>query len=337
MPKHHLIAANYNEGTMWAYDRLRHWLEERQVAFTLAKCASDAEVIARAQDANIFLAYKYPITRAIIQALPDLRLLMSSGSGYDHIDVTAATEHGVVVTNAPLHNVEDVAEHTLALILACARKLPRIERAARRGEWRPNVQPVHRLQGKTAGLIGFGNIARALTWRLRGIGMRVLVYSRSASAEAIIAAGAQPAELDTLLGESDFVSLHLISIESTRRILGEREFALMKPTAFVINTSRGDLIDELALIDALQTGRIAGAGLDVLAQEPPSPENPLLTIENVLISGHSAASTVEATDGWVQEWLTTLGDFLDGYMPTTVVNRGVQPRAPLKPKPGSVS
>lgn len=336
MSQHHLIAANYNEGTMWAYDRLRHWLEERHITLTLAQCASDTEVIAQAQNADIFLAYKYPITRAIIQALPNLRLLMSSGSGYDHIDVTAANEHGVVVTNAPLHNVEDVAEHTLALILACARKLPRIERAAQRGQWRPNVQPVYRLQGKAAGLIGFGNIARALIWRLQGIGVRVLVYSRSAPAEAIIAGGAQPVSLESLLRESDIVSLHLISNEATRRILGERQLALMKPTAFVINTSRGDLINEPALIEALQTGRIAGAGLDVLTQEPPDPHNPLLTMENVLISGHSAASTVEATDGWVQEWLTTLGDFLDGYIPTTIVNRDVKPRAPLKPKAGGV-
>lgn len=336
MSQHHLIAANYNEGTMWAYDRLRHWLEKRHITLTLAKCTSDAEVIARAQDADIFLAYKYPITRAIIQALPNLRLLMSSGSGYDHIDVAAATDHGIVVTNAPLHNVEDVAEHTLALILACARRLPRIERAVQRSEWRPNVQPVYRLQGKTAGLVGFGNIARALTWRLRGIGMRVLVYSRSAPAEDIIAGGARPVDLETLLGESDVVSLHLISTKSTRRILGERQLALMKPTTFVINTSRGDLIDEPALIEVLQTGKIAGAGLDVLAQEPPDPQNPLLKMENVLISGHSAASTVEATDGWVQEWLTTLGDFLDGYIPSTVVNHDVKARAPLKPKSESV-
>lgn len=337
MAKLQLVAINYNAGTMWAYDRLRNWLEERDVAFILANCANDSEVIAHAQNADIFLAYKYPITRNLIQALPNLKLLMSSGTGYDHIDVAAASDHGVIVTNAPLHNVEDVAEHSVALILACARKLIHIERAVLRGEWRPNVQPVQRLRGKIVGLVGFGNIAKALNWRLQGLGLRVLVYSRSASEAAIHASGAQPTDFETLLTEADFVSLHLISTTATRLTLRKEHFALMKPTAFVINTSRGDLIDEPALIDALQTGEIAGAGLDVLMQEPPDPQNPLLRMDQVIISGHSAASTLEATQDWVQEWLTTLGDYLEGYLPSTIVNTSVQPRSPLKTKPENKS
>lgn len=330
MTRWNLLAANFNPDALWVYEALERWLAERDVGFDKAGYASDGELIDRARTADILLAYKYRVNRDVIAALPGLKLIMASGSGYDHIDVDAATEHGVIVANAARHNVEDVAEHTLALLLACARKLPLLQAQVRSGQWRPPVQPVYRLRGKTLGLIGFGNIARAVAWRALGLGLRVTACSRSVPEAAIQAQNVEPLTQDALLRDADFVSLHLISTVSTRGVLGAPELRSMKPTAYLINTSRGDLVDEAALIRALREGWIAGAGLDVLAQEPSDPTHPLLAMDNVLVTGHSAASTVEAPHDWLNEWFETLGDFLTGTWPAGVVNPGVVPKVTLK-------
>jgi len=158
------------------YDDLQRWLADRGVDFVLAQCKSEDEVIQAAQGANIYLAYKLKVTRQVIAALPRLKLLMSSGSGFDHIDVQAATDHGVIVTNTAGYNVEDVAEHALTLMLACGRKVRALEHLSRQGKWQCGalVQPTHRFVGQCAGLIGFGKIGQALAWRLKALGFRVL-------------------------------------------------------------------------------------------------------------------------------------------------------------------
>lgn len=329
MAKYQLIAVNYNELSMWVYEELLPWLAEREVDLILAHCITEEEVIAQAKKTDMYLAYKFKVTPNIINALPQLKLIMSSGIGYDHIDVPAATQQGIVVTNAATHCVEDVAELTLSLILACARKLVRLDRAARQGQWRPDIQPVHRFRGQTVGLVGFGNIARALAWRAQGIGLRVVAYSRTVPADALRKMGVEPVGLDQLLTQSDFVSLHWVLNEQTRHSFGQEQIKLMKPTAFFINTSRGGLIDETALINALKESRIAGAGLDVLEQEPPDPGNPLLAMDNVIITAHSAASTVEAPRDWLAEWQRIIEAFLAGRWPINVVNPEVQPKVPL--------
>jgi D-3-phosphoglycerate dehydrogenase len=327
-----LFAANYNESAMWVYDKLRRWLADRDTELVLRQCATEDEVIRQAQGADMYLAYKFPISRKIVAALPRLKLLMSSGIGYDHIDVPAATDYGIVVTNAATHCVEDVAEHTLSLILACARKLCYLDSAAQRGEWRPDVHPVFRFGNQTVGLVGFGNIARALAWRARALGFRVMAYSRSVPADEIRQQAVQPVGLEDLLRESDFVSLHWVLDEDTHHSFGERQFRLMKPTAYLINTSRGGLVDEAALINALQASWIAGAGLDVLEQEPPRRDNPLLKMSNVMVSAHSAAHTVEAPHDWLGEWQTIIEAFLAGVWPINVVNPDVEPKVSLKKK-----
>jgi D-3-phosphoglycerate dehydrogenase len=315
---------------MWVYDELRPWLADRDVGLTLAKCATERDIIEGAQDADMYLAYKFPVTRQVIAALPNLKLLMSSGIGYDHIDVEAATEHHVVVTNAATHCVEDVAELTLSLILACGRKLCRLDRAAEGGQWRPDVQPVYRFRNQTLGLIGFGNIARSLAWRAKGIGLRVLAYSRSVPPDEIRKQGVEPVGQETLLSESDFVSLHWVLSEETKHSFGEKQIESMKPTAYLINTSRGGLIDESVLSKALERGRIAGAGLDVLEVEPPTPDNPLLMMENVIVTAHSAAHTVEAPRDWLGEWQVIIESFLAGRWPINVVNPSVRAKVPLR-------
>ncbi len=329
-----LFAANYNQNVMWVYEDLQRWLADRGIDFVLAQCASEDEIIQAAQETNIYLAYKFKVTRRIIAALPRLKLLMSSGSGFDHIDVRAATEHGVIVTNAAAYNVEDVAEHALTLILACGRKLRALEHLSRQGHWQCGtlVQPTHRFVGQTVGLVGFGKIGRALTWRLKALGFRVLAHDPYLPVEEITQLGVEPVGLEEVLAQSDFVSLHLRVTDETRHLLSERQLKTMKPTAFVINTSRGAVVDEVALIRALQEGWIAGAGLDVLEQEPPDQDNPLLAMDNVMVTGHAAGTSMEGMQDWQGEWRKVIEDFLAGRWPANVVNPEVQPKVSLNRK-----
>ncbi len=317
-----VFAANYERDVMWAYDLLRQELAARDIALALAECQTEKEVIAHALGAEIYLAYRLPVTRQVLQQLPRLGLVISSGSGYDHIDVAAASELGIPVCNAATYNVEDVAEHALLLILACARKLRLLEAQVRAGVWplAPRAQPRHRFRDKMLGLIGFGNIGRALAWRARGIGIRVLVCDPYLPVEDIRAAGCERADSETLLACSDYVSLHLRLNENTRHYMGERQFAQMKPGAYFINTSRGGLVDERALIAALERGHLAGAGLDVLEKEPPDPDNPLLDMDNVIVTGHTAGSTVESIRALVNEWLSIIDSYRSGERLVNLVN-----------------
>jgi D-3-phosphoglycerate dehydrogenase len=331
MAQYHLFAANYNQNVKWVYEDLGRWLADRGIDLVLAQCTSEDEVIQAAWEADIYLAYKFKVTRRVIAALPHLKLLMASGSGYDHIDVEAATEHGVLVTNAAAYNVEDVAEHALTLVLACGRKLRALEYLSRRGSWQCGalVQPTHRFVGQTVGLVGFGKIGRALAWRLKALGFRVLAYDPYLPGAEITQLGVEPAGLEEVLAGSDFVSLHLRVTDATWHLLSEEQFRAMKTTACLINTSRGAVVDGAALIRALQEGWIAGAGLDVLEQEPPDLANPLLAMDNVMITGHAAGTSVEGIQDWQGEWRKVIEAFVAGHWPINVVNPEVQPRAPL--------
>jgi D-3-phosphoglycerate dehydrogenase len=332
MAKYRLFAANYNINQIPVYEDLRQWLAERDVDLILAQVNREDEVIEQAKDADIYLAYKFKVTRNIIAALPRLKLLMASGSGYDHLDVETATEHGVIITNSATYNIEDVAEHALALILACGRKIQRADQAVRQGNWpaNPHIKPVHRFIEQTVGIIGFGKIGQALAWRLKGVGFKVLAHDPYIPVHAIQEKNVEPAGLDDLLHRSDFISLHLRLNNETRCLLDEKQLRATKPTAFVINTSRGGVINEAALTKALAQNWIAGAGLDVLTKEPPAPDNPLLAMKNVILTGHSAGSSTEGNVDWQNERKRIIEDFLAGYWPMTVVNPEVQPKMRLK-------
>ena len=331
MSQHQLFAANYNHNVMWVYQDLERWLAERGVDFLLAQCTNEDEVIKKARDSDIYLAYQFRVTWKVVSALPRLKLLISSGSGFDHIDIQAATDHRVLVTNAAAYNVEDVAEHALTLILACGRKLRAVEQFSRQGHWQCGalVQPTHRFVGQTVGLIGYGKIGKALAWRAKVLGFHMLVHDPYVPVEAIREQGAEPVGLEELLRRSDFVSLHLRVTEETKHLLGEEQLKAMKPTAFLINTSRGAVIDEAALIGALREGWIAGAGLDVLEQEPPDLDNPLLDMDNVMVTGHAAGTSVEGIQDWQGEWRKIIENFIAGRWPINVVNPEVHPKVAL--------
>lgn len=322
MFQHKLIAANYNDGARWVYERLEQWLASHDVAFELAMCQTEDEVIERAQDCDMYLAFRFPVTRHIIENLPKLKLLMSSGSGYDHIDVDAATEQGITVTNTALYNVEDVAEFALLLIMAGLRKLRQSEQLVRQGHWQVGalVQPTHRNTSRTVGLIGFGNIGQALAWRLHALGFAVLAYDPYVPDDVVRAKSVKPVSLDELLQTSDVVSPHLRVTDDTNHLLNAAAFDQMKPSAIVVNSSRGQIIDEAALLHALQSEKIAGAALDVLEEEPPDPNNPLLAMDNVIVSGHAAGSTAEGIEDWQQEWRQIILAYLAGEPTPNMIN-----------------
>lgn len=314
--------------------------KEEGIEFEKRQCASGSnssedEVIAAAQDADVVITNLQPFTRRVIERLPRCRALSAIGIGYDWIDVAAATDHGVMVTNVPDYCLEEVSDHALTLLLACARKLTRIHDAVRAGKWdqpvpvqiRQKIQPpMFRLRGQTLGVVGFGNIARTLVPKATGVGLRVIAhdpYVRQGVAEGL---GVELVGLDRLLQESDYVSLHAALTPANRHMLGWEQLKKMKPTAYLINTARGPLIDEEALCKALSEGIIAGAGLDVTEEEPPKPDNPLLKLDNVIITAHSAQYSNQAeVDVWRRPTENAV-TILKGEWPRGAVSPVVNPQ-----------
>lgn len=254
-------------------------------------------------DAIIMLSYE-PFTERVIEQLRRCRVISAVGIGYDNVNLDAATERGICVCNNPHYCLEEVSDHAMALLLACARKIVRVHNAVKEGAWTapaatsPRCQamlpPMFKLSGQTLGLVGFGNIARHVVPKAKGFGMRIIAYAPHLQPDVAEQIGVQAVDLSTLLEQSDVVSLHAPLTPQNRHMLGAKEFQLMKPTAYLINTARGGLVDEQALYTALCRGQIAGAGLDCLDPEPPDPSNPLLTEDNVVVTTHMAAYSVES-------------------------------------------
>ncbi|AEH51078.1 D-isomer specific 2-hydroxyacid dehydrogenase NAD-binding protein [Pseudothermotoga thermarum DSM 5069] len=232
-----------------------------------------------------------PITRKVIESLPDLKIIAKHGVGVDNIDLVAVKERGVIVTNAPGSNSESVADLTWALILAAARQIPKADRVTRQGRWDRLVG--YEIYGKTIGIIGTGQIGLAVARRARGFNMKILAYDKFPNEKAAKEIGITYVSLEQLLKEADIITVHVPLTDETRGLIGRNEFEFMKRTAIFINTSRGEIVDEEALYEALKSNRIWAAGLDVYSKEPPI-GNPLLELENVVLTPHLGAYTVEA-------------------------------------------
>ncbi len=250
-------------------------------------CSNESQVISAAKNAHVVLCDASPITRNVIMNLQQAVGIVEYGIGYDNIDVNAATEKGIVVCNVPDFMTSEVADHTVALILALARKLHQILPSTRSGEWTwSKFRPIESLDSRTAGIIGFGNIGRQVATRLSAFGMKIVAYDPYIPAENVRRLGATPATLGQLLTSSDIVSIHIPLTSETRHLIGKKEIAMMKKSSILINTSRGPVIDQGALLSSLQEKQIGAAGLDVLATEPPDPSDPLLMLDNVIITPH---------------------------------------------------
>jgi len=250
------------------------------------------EVSGKIEGADVLLSLGFPIDSRMINAGKRLKMIQTMVVGYENIDVKTATEGGILVCNVAESNAESVAEFALALMLAVARRITTLDRLVREGKERLFMgEGQTMLWGKTLGIVGFGAIGRrvALKGRL-ALNMRLQVYDPFVVPEQADMFGGKLVDLDTLLRESDVISLHSSLSEQTRHMIGERELGLMKSTAILINTARGALVDEAALIKHLKEGKILGAGLDVFEKEPISPDNPLRKMENVVLSPHSGTA-----------------------------------------------
>jgi D-3-phosphoglycerate dehydrogenase len=262
---------------------------------------------------------KTRVTRPVIAAATRLKAIGRAGIGVDNIDVAAATERGIVVFNTPDANATTTAELTLAHLLSLSRHLPQADRSVRQNEWQPARYSGVELAGKTIGIVGFGTIGRLVALRCAGLKMRVLSYDPFVAPEIMEQSAAEPAELDALLASADYVTLHCPLTEKTRNLINATRLATMKRGARIINCARGGLVDEAALVDALKSGHIAGAALDVYEKEPPT-GSPLLTLDNVVLTPHLGASTEEAQQAVSRRIAEDVVKFLATGAAETAVN-----------------
>jgi D-3-phosphoglycerate dehydrogenase len=326
-------------------DELRDFAA-RGLAVRVVDAERADELIPLVRDADVVALIGTALPTQVVEALDCCRVIARLGTGTDKIDVARATELGIVVANTPYFCVEEQADHAMAMLLSLARKLPLAQRAMAAGEIiraRRAVAENQRVSACTLGLVGFGRSAVHLARRARGFGMRVLATrnNKRAPTDEADALGVTMTDLDTVLRESDYLSLHLPLNAATHHLIDAAALRKMKPTACLINTSRGALVDELALIEALHAGRLGGAGLDthalidVFAEQLPPRLHPLTDMDNVILTPHVAAGSVQASHDIYAIALDNIVDVLSGRWPPPehVVNPTVIPRFPLASAP----
>ncbi|UCG55145.1 MAG: C-terminal binding protein, partial [Dehalococcoidia bacterium] len=254
----------------------------------LAHCKTEEEVIEACKNSDAILTSLAPITQRVIDSLERCLVISRYGIGYDNIDVEAATRNGIIITYTPGFCVEEVSTHAITLLLACVRKLVILNNGTKRGGWDHFPSPMAAISGQSLGLIGCGQIGRTVAAKARCFGLRLLGYDPYADKAVTEKYGINLLSLNDLLKESDYVSLHTPLNNETYHLIGEKELKMMKSSAYLINTSRGSVVDEQVLIKALENKWIAGAGLDVFEKEPPEANNPLLKMDNVVVTPHTA-------------------------------------------------
>jgi len=302
-------------------------LEPRGVLVESLDIDDPAAFARAAARADAVLHMRGVLDGARIARLERCRIIAHYGTGVDRVDVRAATGRGIWVTNGPRYAIDEVSSHAIALLLAAARKIVAADRAVRSGAWHIKpIVPLYRLAGRTLGLLGFGNIARATGRKGRGIGLEVIAYDPYVDSGVFRDEGVRRVDLNACLREADFVSIHLPLTEETRRLVGRQAFARMKPGAILVNTSRGGVIDETALLEALRSGALRAAALDVFAEEPLPPTHPLLALPNVTVSGHIAFYSEESLEQMRRDAAEQVAQALEGSVPAFLVNREVLAR-----------
>ncbi len=256
-----------------------------------------------------------------IKGLQACKVIAVTGGGFNHVDIRTATEKGIMVTYVPGYCLEEVSTHTVALMLALNQRLPESQELTRKGVWSASaVGTIHRLKGLVLGVIGLGRIGRAVARKAQAFGMETKGYDPYVSPKDIEGLGIQQVPLDDLIRTSDYISLNVLLTQETYHLINAKALAAMKDTVSIINTCRGDVIDEPALVEALRAKKIGGAGLDVLAKEPPDPTNPLLHMPNVIVTPHSAYLSQEARLECKWRAIKAVADGLEGRVPEDLVN-----------------
>src|SRR5881296_1342235 len=310
---------------VWESLDVEHKTLDGLATLVALRTKTPAEFLPEATDCDALLnTYAGPITADVLKQMPRCRIIARYGIGVDTIDLDAATAAGIIVTNNPTYCIDEVAEHTMALLLASARKVALYDRLVRAGRWEvPPGKPMFRLSGSTLGLVGFGNIARQVATRAAAFGMRIL-FADPFVEEGKVDVPGEKTEFQNLLRESDFVSLHPPLTPQTRKMIGDEVLSHMKPTAFLINCSRGPVVDTDALVRALDAKKIAGCALDTTDPEPLPDPHPLRGRENVIITPHVAWYSEQALVGLQAGAPSEVRRVLTGEWPVNVVNRAVK-------------
>jgi D-3-phosphoglycerate dehydrogenase len=289
--------------------------------------------IAAAKGAHALYAKGIPITKKIIDSLDNCKIIALGSVGVDQVDVAAATARGIPVTNCPDTFIEEVADHAMTLLLSGFRRVIEQDRMVREGRWRegrPALLKIPRLMGQTLGFVAFGHVARAVARRAKPFGLRMIAYDPFIEELVMPEYDVLPATLEEVLSQSDFVSMHAPATPEAQGMLKEKHFRQMKKTAVFINTGRGPTVDETALIKALQEGWIAHAGLDVLEVEPPGHNNPLLKMDNVTLSAHTASASARFDPARKRRVGENLAMVLSGRWPISCVNPAVLMKSDLR-------
>jgi len=295
---------------------------------------TEDDIITAASDADAVVTLMQPYSRRVIENLKKCKLIYNAGTGFDTIDVPAATEKGICVAYPGDYCMEEVSDHAMALVLACARKITRLDRAVRAGKWdsfekkeiRGILPPMFPLRGQTLGLIGFGRIGRTIADKAKGFGLKVIAYDPYLAPDVFKQTGVESVTLNHLFKTSDFITIHAEFSSKMEHLLGMEQFRVMKPTAYVINASRGGAIDQAALYTALAEGYIAGAALDVMAEEPGGigADHPLLTLDNVIITAHSAYYSEQSSAKYKQRIYEAVAAIVHNQWPEWLINPEVK-------------
>ena len=296
-------------------------LAEIGAELIVAESGTEEEFIELAPQVDGILTCWLNVTTAVVEAAQQCKVIGRCGIGLDNIDVETATALGMVVTNVPAYCIDEVSDHTMALLLSCARNINLLDRTLRGGDWTRDVGPsLRRIRGQKLGIVGLGKIGKAVVPKAQAFGLEVLVYSPRATQEMADEHGVTLVDFPELLAESDYITIHAPLTPETQDLLDEDAFQRMKSTAYVLNTSRGGIIEPTALYNALTTREIAGAGLDVFVEEPPQPDDPLLTLDNVVVTPHAAFTSEESTYDLEVTAAAEVARVLIGEMPESVVN-----------------
>lgn len=286
-----------------------------------------AEIIRQAQGCAGILIRSARITAEVMDAIPTLKVIAKHGMGVDNIDVAHATEKGIQVVNAPYSNMNAVAEHIVTLLLALSKRIVRMDKLTRQGQFtQRNTYKTTELKDATVGIIGLGKISRLVVKKLSGFEMHIIASDPFVKQKDVGDLPVTMVSADEVYRTADFVIVHTSLFPSTFHLAGAQQFRMMKPTAYLINAARGPIIDEAALVEALDAGEIAGAGLDVFEQEPPAQDNPLFAMDNVIVSPHNAALSDGALRAMAMDSALGITEYLTGKPVTYPVNRAVLER-----------
>ena len=297
-------------------------LEAGGAELVTAPNGEEQTLIGLARDADAIMTCFAQVTENVVRAAEKCQVIGRFGVGVDNIAVSTASELGIAVTYVPDYCVDEVSDHVMALLHTWNRKIALFDRSVKEHGWGslPLTMRMMRLRGKTIGIVGFGRIGQAVAFKARAFGLNILAADPVVEAETVAAAHGRLVDLTTLLNESDFVTLHAPLTPDTRHLIGDTELAAMKNEAFLINAARGPLVDETALYDALASGKIAGAGLDVMEDNVPPRDHPLLGLDNVIITPHVAFFSQESTLELEQRAAAEVVSVLQGRMPDNLVN-----------------